>query len=89
MTTEKELNAKQLENQERLNCIIANFYLKANASSFIKIQNELTQAYLEKTLNEEETDEVIKEHLQDVLFMANVQSEFLSELEYFYNRMKG
>ena len=58
---------------------IKNFYAFANPSDFIEANNDLLNTFLQKGLDEEEG--FTPKHLQNIVFMVNLQNQFLTALK--------
>ncbi len=58
---------------------IKNFYSFANPSDFIEANNDLLNTFLQKGLDEEEG--FTPKHLQNIVFMVNLQNQFLTALK--------
>lgn len=65
---------------------IKNFYSFANPSDFIEANNDLLNTYLEKGLDEEEG--FTPKHLQNIVFMVNLQNQFLTALKENFETLK-
>lgn len=66
---------------------IKDFYSFANPSEFIEANNDLLNTFLEKGLDEEEG--FTSKHLQNIVFMVNLQNQFLTALKETFETFKN